>query len=378
MPFPEDLSNDKPNTREIYPDQQDDTKSENDKKVRSPRALGRKKDFRPIILCLGFLLFSLGYGYAQIEAELSMGVTYTDNVFQLSDYDLSRWKNDHPNLEFAETTDDLNIATRLDLAYPIPYRWWTFTPSVTASINQNISNTDKYRHNALVRLRVDRHYWSLTTLYGYYPYIYYRYYTDSDGSNELEKYSYERNLYRAELVVRPTRKLTTFANIRYEDLYYNQYFTEADGNRITTEAGARYSFPIFSLQGSYSYRSYESTGYKDVGADDGSYDSNFYRGVLRMKAMPISGESTREQSWQPYLELVKEDRFYQGDGDWYGGRAYHIYNTKAGVNVKLSPKWNLSLDYLHIFRNVDSPNDSVVRLKEFSENRLSAMVNYKF
>nr|MDK2851406.1 hypothetical protein [Candidatus Cloacimonadota bacterium] len=378
MRSPENLSNNKHAPREIYPDQQEDVRSNDEKKIHNPRALKRKKDFRPIILCLGFLLFSLGYAYAQIEAELSMGVTFTDNVFQLSDYDLSRWENDHPNLDFVETTDDLNIATKLDLAYPIPYRWWTFTPSITATVNQNISNTDKYRQDVLLRFRVDRYYWSLTTLYGYYPHIYYRHYTDSDGTGELEQYCYERNLYRAELVVRPMRKLTTFANIRYEDLYYNKYFTEADGNRVTTEVGARYSFPIFSLQGSYSYRSYESTGYEDVNADDGSYDSNIYRGVLRMKAMPINGESTKNQSWRPYLELVKEDRFYQGDGDWYGGRVYHIYNTKAGVNVKLTPKWNLSLDYLHIFRNVDSPNDSVIRLKEFSENRLSAMVKYKF
>ncbi len=378
MNFPEDMNNDRQIPCEVFPDISDHTKNEEDKKVRKPRSLGRKKNFFPIIMCLLVFLIVIERGHAQIETELSLGLSYTDNVFQLSDYDISRWKNDHPNLDFAETTDDLNIATRIDLAYPIPYRWWTFTPSVTASINQNISNTDKYRHDALLRLRVDRHYWSLITLYGHYPYVYYRHYTDSDGTSELEKYSYQKDLYRAELLLRPIKNLTGIANIRHENLRYNQYFTEADGNRLTTEIGARYAFPSFSLQGSYSYRSHECTGFEDLDADDGSYDSNIYRGVLRLKSMPLSGTSTKKQSWRPSLELVKEDRYYQGDGSWYGGRVYQIYNVKAGLDFKLDPKWNLSLDYLHIFRNVDSPNESVLRLKEFSENRLSAMVKYKF
>lgn len=193
-----------------------------------------------------------------------------------------------------------------------------------------------------------------------------------------KKYAYERNLYRTELVLRPHKNVTAFGNIRYEELYYNKYFTEADGDILTTELGARYSFPSFSLQGSYSYKDYQAEGWKDLQANDGSYQSNVFRGVLRLKAMPINGESTRKNSWQPYLELSREDRFYQANDSWYGGREYNSTNTKAGVNVKLSPKWNLSLDYLHIFRNVDSPNGSVLRLKEFSENRLSATVKYKF
>lgn len=374
----EDLKLDKESTQQVYPDRQDEQKNGDGKKIRSPRALERRRNFRPIILCIGLFLIGLGHANAQIKAEIGLAVEYTDNIFQLSDYDITRWKNDDPKLDFVKSTDDLKLTTRLDLDYPIHYRWWTFTPSVTAKIKQNISNTEKAAHDAIFRIRIDRYYWSLTTLYGYYPYTYYRDFTDSDGTGENEKYSYERDLYRAELVVRPMKKLTTFGNIRYEDMCYNKYFTEADGNRFTTELGARYSFPSFSLQGSYSYRDFDNTGYKELDADDGSYESNSYRGGPRLKPMPFSGESTKKQSWQPYLELSKEDRYFQGNSAWYGGRAYHVYNTKAGLNLKLHPDWKLSLDYLHIFRNVESPSASVLRLKEFSENRLSAAVNYRF
>ncbi|MDD2543733.1 MAG: hypothetical protein PHC57_04845 [Candidatus Cloacimonetes bacterium] len=372
----ENLDMDK--NREIYPDPMQEPKQTDEKRVRTPRGLTRRKNFRPIILCFAFCLFALTNLSANLEGEISLGLGYSDNVFQLSDYDFQRFDDEHPNLDYVETTDDLTMSMRIDLAYPLHYRWWKFTPSVTGTISQNISNTDKQRQDAILRFRIDRHYWSFTSLYGYYPYIYYRHFNDSDGSDELEKYAYERNLYRTELVLRPHKNVTAFGNIRYEELYYNKYFTEADGDILTTELGARYSFPSFSLQGSYSYKDYQAEGWKDLQANDGSYQSNVFRGVLRLKAMPINGESTRKSSWQPYLELSREDRFYQANDSWYGGREYNSTNTKAGVNVKLSPKWNLSLDYLHIFRNVDSPNGSVLRLKEFSENRLSATVKYKF
>lgn len=376
MQNPENLDLEK--VKEIYPEGSEEVKQREAKRIKSSRGLIKRKNFRPIILCITLMISAMANLNAQLEGELSLGLSYSDNVFQLSEYDLTRWDEQHQNLSYVETSDDLTLSTRIDLAYPIHYKWWKFTPSVSGTINQNLSNTDKHRQDTILRCRVDRHYWSFTTLYGYYPYIYYRHFKDSDGSQELEKYAYERNLYRAELTLRPHKNITSFANVRYEELYYNKYFTEADGHTITSELGARYDFPSFSLQGSYSYRDYSAEGWKDIDADDGSYQSNIYRGVLRLKAMPISGSSTKNSSWQPYLELSKEDRFYQGDSSWYGGREYYNTNTKAGVNVKLSPKWKLSLDYLHIFRNVDSPNESVLRLKEFSENKLSATVKYKF
>lgn len=329
-------------------------------------------------LCLVFMLFGLSGLSAQLSTEVSVGASYTDNLFQFSDYDISRWKNGNDKLSYAKSTDDLALAAQLDLAYPMQYRWWTFTPSVTAKISQNVSNTDKHRSDLAARLRVDRYHWSASAMYGYYPYTYYRHYTDSDGTGELEKYSYERDLYRADLIVRPIKKLTAFGNVRYENMYYNEYFTEADGNRTTTELGLRYSFRPFSVQGSYSFQDFDNTGYKNIDREDASYQSNIYRGVLRMKAMPLKGESTKNQSWAPYLELTKEDRYYQGNNAYYGSRVYKIFTTKAGMDFKLKPQLNLSFDYHHINRSAEASSASIIRAKEFSENRISTTLKYKF
>jgi len=105
---------------------------------------------------------------------------------------------------------------------------------------------------------------------------------------------------------------------------------------------------LFSVQGSYAFQDFDNTGYKKVNREDAGYQGNIYRGVLRMKAMPLKGESTKKQSWAPYLELIKEDRYYQGDNAYYGSRVYKVFTTKAGMDFKLKPGLNLSLDYHHI------------------------------
>lgn len=364
--------------REIYPDELDEAKREEAKTNKDKRRTSQMKRIRPIILILAFmLLFSVNL-QAKIEGELSLGMNYTDNVFQLSDYDFARFKAEHPSLDYVKTTDDLKLSTTVQVAYPIHYKWWKITPEISGTLSQNVSNTDKQRMDSAMRLKIDRHYWSLHTLYSYHPYVYYRHYVDSDGSGKLEKYSYAYDLYRAELQLRPLEDLQIFGNIRYEDQYYNQHFREADGNALTTELGARYRFDTFSLQAAYAYKKYDNSGHKELNTADGSYESDIYRFGLRGKQMPLKGESIKQQSWQPYLDVKIEKRFYQGDDAWYGGRYYSILKASSGFDIKLAPSWKLSLDFSHGFRNVDSPNQSVVRQKEYIENSFSALVKHKF
>ncbi|HNQ43779.1 MAG TPA: hypothetical protein PKI59_05090, partial [Candidatus Cloacimonadota bacterium] len=232
MQHPEANENTKSNPREPIEELVVALKSEAPQKVKEPRPLTRKRNFRPIILCLTLVVLSFQGLSAQVQGAVSLGFQYSDNLFQLSDYDFDRYEQNHTNLTYVDTADDLQLTTRIDIEYPMQYRWWKFTPSLTGILQQNVSNTDKYRQDTMLRLRVDRHYWNFTALYGYYPYIYYRHYIDTDGTGELEKYSYGRNLYRADLQLKPVANTTVLLGIRKEDYYYNQFFTEADGSAI--------------------------------------------------------------------------------------------------------------------------------------------------
>ncbi|MEN6445521.1 MAG: hypothetical protein ABFC98_05695 [Candidatus Cloacimonas sp.] len=334
----------------------------------------RRTRIRPIILLLTLCIFSSLNVRAQVIGSMQLGASYSDNVFHLSEYDLDRFDDHNPNLDFVNTTDDLALSAGIDLGYPVFYRWWKFTPSVTAKFSQNVSNEDKYRTDWALKLRADRYYWNCSLQYASSPYIYFRHFVDSDGTDELEKYSYSRDSYQGNLAIKPFPQTTVKTNLRYDVYKYNEYFTEGDGSALEYEVEASYKFPYFSLEGSYAYRDF--TCDKRIENKDSSYQSNIYNGKIILPKMPLSEEG--KTLWQPSFALNYEQKYYQGNGTWYGGRADYTYNIAADFKFIFSPKWNLSLDYSHFFRNIDSDNDSVLRLKEYGENRLSAVLKYNF
>ena len=354
---------------------------ESSQRLKPARRLGRgsAKPFRPIILGLAvlFLITSIKLS-AQFEGSISLGAGYSDNVFQLSENDLGRFDDHNPTLDFAETTDDLSLKANVDLAYPIHYKWWVFTPSVSTTFTQFLKNQEKSKRNALLRMRVDRYYWNLSALYGYYPDTYVRNYTDSDGTGESEKYSYERDLWRADLNIKALRNTTLRLNGKFENYLYNQYFTEFDAEATTWGIGLRHNFPIFSLQADYYYRVLENLKDQGFAHADASYESNKYSGLIRIRKMLLDDAKPKGAAWQPSLQIAYEERFFQGLDSWYGGRIDKIYTTTASLDFDLAKNWNINLDYSHVFRNIDSPSAAVRRAKEYSENRLSAAVNYEF
>lgn len=326
----------------------------------------------PIIMIMMFGVLNLPL-LAQMDVSVGMGANYSDNVFRLSDYDLQRFEDQHPNLEYAKTTDDLSIKTNVDLAYAFRYKWYKIEPSITASFSQNVSNTEKWRRDVLTRLTIERYYWGVRLLYGYYPNIYVRDYVDTDGSGQLEQFGYERNLYRADVNVKPLKKTTVKANFRYEELFYNSHWAEYDGDAKTMGVGLRQNFPVFVLDAMYEYRIFDNWNKEP---ENSSYESNKYSGTLRLKDSPLSSNKKGSPLWSPSLSLSFEERFYSGTDPKNAHRIDKIYTTKAGLNFKINKKLNFTLDYSHHLRNIDSPNASVRRLKPYSENQIEAMVKY--
>ncbi len=366
-------------TTDIEDTKLDKPKQKNKKGIRVLNPHRITKPFRPIIMSF-VLLVSSGFGIlnAQVQGSIVFGAQYTDNIFALSDYDFERFDQNNSLLDFVETTDDLNLNARINLQYPMRYRWWRFVPSVSLNASQSVSNQDKHRSDLITRIRVERYHWNATLLYGYYPYIYVRDYVDSDGTGELEKYSYERSLYRGDANLRITRATTLRLHARYEDYFYNEYWTQFDGSATTYGIGFRQSFPVFFLSGMYYYRVFDNDYDGNPLYNDSSYESNKIDVGISLKHMPLNESKKNGPTWRPTLDISYEERFYQGLDNWYGGRIDKMYNTKAGIDFSLSEKWNLSLDYSHVFRNVDSPNQSVLRLKEYSDNRVGTSVRYNF
>jgi hypothetical protein len=243
---------------------------------------------------------------------------------------------------------------------------------------QHILNTDKQRFEALAGIKVSRKYGELGLSYGYYPENYIRYYKDTDGSGEQEKYSYEKNLYRAELKVKPLSKTTLSLDYRFEDYFYNKYFTEFDGDITTWTVGLQQSFPTFYLDASYGFREYQTEKGKEFdNPEDASYESDIYSFGIMIKKMPIDSRYPNIY-WRPNLDLRFEERYYQGSDNWHSARTDNINRTDTSLMFYFGEQWNINLDYSHIFRNVDAPYSSVRKYKEYSENRFGVSVKYLF
>jgi len=334
----------------------------------------RVRYFRPIILIIPLLLFLPLLLSGQITGYATLGTDYSDNVFQLSSYDLTRFDHDASVLDYIDTTDDIALASKAVVGYDLHYRWWRFTPNLGAMLSQNLSNTDKRRYDLFGGVDIHRYYGDLNLKYTYSPYIYYRHFTDSDGTDNLEAYSYGRNQLDAAATVRPHKHLSVKGSYTLQNYYYNEYFTEADGMANVIGVSAAYRFPIFTLDGGYSYRTFNND--TPTGGNDSSYDSNIYQGKLTLNRMPLSENS--KTTWRPFFGLNYEQRFFQGQGTLYNGRADYIYRMNTGFAFRFDSQWNLSVDYTHIFRNVESASSEVLRLKEFSENQLGAELRYSF
>ncbi len=352
--------------------------SANDKNKRRLTRLSGKA-FRPIILSflLTIMIFP-GLLRAQITGSVSVGARYSDNVFALSDYDFERLNQEHPDLDFVETSDDLSMLANVDLGYKFNYKWWRFTPSVSATISENLQNKEKYRRDALVRFRVDRYYWNFTALYGYYPHTYVRNYTDSDGTGSSEEFVYARDLFRGDLNIRPFTNTSIRLGGRYEIYRYNEFFTEFDSEATTLGGSLRHNFPYFGIEAGYYYKVQDNSQVITDPLEDSSYENNEYEVILLMKKMLLDNNKPSGATWQPSVELSYQERFFQGTDDWYGGRVDKIYGLRGTLSFDLTKAMNLNLDYSHVNRNIESPSATVRRLKEYSENRLSASLSYKF
>jgi len=341
---------------------------------------GRKSRlFQPIILVLTFFLLNCNVLlFAQFSASVSTGITYTDNAFQLSAYDLQRNEDGHPDLDFVKSADDIIMNMRFNSSYQMQWHWWKIEPSIQLNGNQYILNTSKQKVDMLAGVSFSRRLGEFGVYYGYYPDVYVRNYIDTGGTEESERYSYDRNHYRADLRIKPFKTGTAFLQYRLDEYFYNEYFTEFDGNINTWLLGWQQSFPTFYLDASYAYRVYETELVIEIdNPEDASYESNVYSFGIMLKKMDLDSRYPN-LTWRPELDLRFEERFYRGGDSWHRNRIDNINTTTGRLHFYFGDRWNINLDYSHIFRNVDAAYSSVRKYKEYSENRFGVNTGYRF
>ncbi len=320
-----------------------------------------------------------------LQMTLGTSIRYNDNVFSLSEYDIDRFEDAHPIFSFIDTRDDLIINPSLRMRYSISLGKVTTTPYLNANYYQYLNNTDKTNYSVLTGLFNEYNGFNLNLYYGYYGDLYVRDYRDTDGTGEYEKYSYERNLYRFFSFFNLTSNDRPLLYFQIEEYFYNKHFTEYDGTATTYGLGWRRNFPTFYLRLFYYFRSYDPSNVEynieEIDSEDRitdfQYESNIYDVQFRNKRYGLINDI----DFRPYFGFRFEDRFFTTKlpvdaAPFQSTRHEKRYRITLGSEFYLTNNLTLILDYRHFMRNVSSDNDTVPRLKDYSQNQFRLDFEY--
>ena len=316
---------------------------------------------------------------------------FTQNVWHLSEYDLERVDEGSEYVAFAESADDLILKSKVKFSTDYAFsKRFKIVPSAKLAYNYYLSNGEKSSSSILCGVDIDYKPFALELRYGFYPGSYLRDYKDNksilyDGTGDYEKFEYDKNLYKAGLNWQAFKKHRFSGSIKMEDYYHNEYFTEYDGRAFTYELGWRGSFPGVYLDFSYAFKKFETeddiaslyapdADYDEI-PSDWSYESNIYNARVRLKKIDTSNKNFK---YRLVLDLDLENRFYQGSDSIHAGREDLTMELSPAIVFYFNKNFDITLDYSYLNRTVESPDSSVPKYKNYTDNAVSLGLSYKF
>ncbi|PID28989.1 MAG: hypothetical protein CSB55_02670 [Candidatus Cloacimonadota bacterium] len=332
-----------------------------------------------------FLIFT-SYAYSTVNIKTGVNISWSDNVFNLSDSDKEKFEEGNNKFDFIETSDDLKPEIYFDAEYKFdkksPFR--CFSPFGGISYVAYAKNTDKSKFSSDIGLKWEKRKLSLAVSYAYNPKIYTRNYIDKDGSGKSEKYEYEKNIYDFKCEYRILKNDYLIGGINFQQEYYNKYFTEYDGNALTYKIGWKHSFPLLYLKFIYNLKVFDCDKFDEKFAaennidnqKDSSYESNKYVVALRMKKIKTGSFL----QIRPVLSCSFDQRFYQTDNldIIHREREDNKVTTNISNTFYLSGKLSCKVFYKNVYRKTDSDfYEDISDIKDYSENEIGINFEYK-
>jgi len=356
--------------------------------------------FRKLFLVLSGVLWVICLNAGDLSFTLESSFSYDNNVYELSDEDLTDYDEGLQDFNYIDTSDDLTCTNSLRLRYGIEKKKHEFFFSFTPEYSYYTSNPDKSAFSFLASAGLISKINDVTLSYGYYPDNYLRKYTDNDGTDVLEKYDYEKSLYKLSGNLRFLKNSYFLYYSKYEQYYYNKFFTEYDGDAYTLGAGYKHSFNSFYLELMYYYKNMETDNHISDASDvtdwskmenfrDASYESNILSVSFLNKKVGLG----KKVSIRPYLTYDIEMRYYNTDlpvsyyedvdthydiDQIHSSRKDEIYDLTLGTEAILKDNFNITLDYKHTYRKVSSDNKDLAEIKDYQRDRVTLGFKYDF
>jgi hypothetical protein len=288
---------------------------------------------------------------------------------------LNRFQSGAEKFNYIETSDDFIQKIEMRLQSELNIKNIEMTPFIQASFANYLNNLDKNNWSLLTGVNSRWNKLYLNASYGFYPKTYLRKYIDTDGTNQNEKFDYNKMLGRITASYRYNNYIIPLLYGKYEYFHHNQYFTEYDGPAVTTGLGWRFITDYANIDLMYYYRTYspEPTTTKDP-----SYESNIYEIKLRTKRYYSTITDFRF-----YTNFTYENRYFQSQiplviDSYHTTRNDDISTLNVGSDLWLTKNLNFNLDFMYRFRRVSSEYDPVIRAKEYDRYQISSTIEWYF
>ena len=343
---------------------------------------------RKMMLMVFGILLSVFSIYAQVNIEFDQNFKYETNCFNISENEITDFEDGNTDFKFIETLDDFIYNPSLEIGYKFKFGKFSIKPAIKFSKDYYMNNSDKNDYSIYGSLNNDLTFMNVNLAYGSSLDNYAREYFDHDGSNQFEKYTYDKNMYKVYMYKR-IKNFVPVAYIKYEEFFYNEYFTEHDGNALTMSIGNKFIFKNSYLKLFYNYKIFETDNHNDFALDeflaedvyyrDGSYESNKYSIELETKKIRFS----KRKSIRPRISFDYEQSFYSTDAPVsldpiHSTRQDDISDVKLGCNFYLFKYLDFDLEFRHKIRVTKSDWKGLDDIKNYTDDTIKFNIQYKF
>ncbi|HOE90448.1 MAG TPA: hypothetical protein PKZ69_02685 [Candidatus Cloacimonadota bacterium] len=332
------------------------------------------------------LLIGLVFGCTILLAQnlsIDYQLSYTDNAFSLSKQDLDKF-DANQGFSYIETSDDIIQTINLRFSNSYRNKDYRITPAISLTNDVYLNNSDKNKLNLLAGFNSRVYKTFIDFRYGWYPNNYTQKYLDTDGTNKYEKFEYDKNLYKLTVKYPITKRLDVELYGKYEGYYHNKYFTEYDGDALTTGLGLFSKYQPGTLSVFYYFKQFDNNSdnaYNQRIIDterDCSYDSDAFEVEYTFPRL-----YTNYVDYSPFLGFRIENSIYQSKHSLesdpiHASREDTVIKVNAGTTIYVFKNINFKLDAIQAFRRVSSNNENLKRLKNYDKLQICAGVNYLF
>jgi len=318
---------------------------------------------------------------ATFYLRLKLTTEYDSNIFTLSQNDLDRFQN-HQSFEYIKTTDDLKEKIDFRVSKKFVYHAHNITPFVQPTIILLMKNQDKQTHHFLSGFLYSYKGFSINSSYGYYPQNYLRNFLDQDGTQQNEKFIYDKMMWRFSSSYKISNYIQPQLYYKHDFDHYNQYWTEYDGITQTYGVGWRLTTNLLSSNFFYYYKIFNPRHNSQETQEiyQNIKDSSYEADLLEAKI------STKRQyhllsDYRLFCGYKREIRYFQSSipiaiDSYHTTRKDTINSINAGLDLWFMKNLTFTLDFLYRFRNVQSDNYRVIKAKEFDKYMIRAIFTW--